>query len=191
MPDQNKSIKYKFLNYGKYFIKEIIPVTIGILLALYISNWNENRKNKNHINHISSSIDKELTETTEDIIANKTIQKSLIDTLDFYKNYDKISLFDILTKVDGIHMPTIKINSWKAISNSKIELMEYDKISALANIEEQKELLQTKIENLMNFIYPNTKETGIDKKELLKLMMLEIISPEVTIQQQIEGITLK
>jgi hypothetical protein len=67
--------------------------------------------------------------------------------------------------------------------------MEYDKISTLANIEEQKELLKIKSQNLMNFVYPNTKETSIDKKELLKLMMLDIISTEETIQKQIQGIT--
>ncbi|MDW5290710.1 hypothetical protein [Formosa sp. PL04] len=41
-------------------------------------------------------------------------------------------------KVNEMYIPTIKINSWKAISNSKIELMEYDKVSTLANIEEHK-----------------------------------------------------
>lgn len=41
----------------------------------------------------------------------------------------------------------------------------------------------------MNFIYPNTKETGIDKKELLKLMLLDIISTETGIQKQIDPIT--
>lgn len=185
---RKQKIKKRVLNYGKYFLKEIIPVTIGVLIALSINNWNENRKNKNYISQISSSIDKELNETTEDIIANKTIQKTLVDTLDFYKNDDKISLFDILKKVNGIHMPTIRINSWNAISNSKIELMKYDKISALANIEEQKEILKAKTQNLMNFIYPNIKETGIDKKELLKLMMLDIITTEETIQNQIDRI---
>jgi hypothetical protein len=175
----------------KALIIEIVPIIVGILIALWINNWNENRKDKNYINQISSSINKELTETTEDIIDNIASQKSLVDTLDFYKKDDKISIFDVVMKLNGIKIPTIKINSWKAISNSKIELMEYDKVSTLANIEEQKELLKTKSQNLMNFIYPNTKETGIDKKQLLKLMMLDIISTEITIQKQIEGITLQ
>ena len=173
----------------KAIVKEIVPIIVGILIALWINNWNENRKDKNYIDKISNSINKELTETTEDIIINVETQKSLIDTLDFYKNDDKISIFDVMMKVNGINMPTIKINSWKAISNSKIELMEYDKISTLANIEEQKELLKIKSQNLMNFVYPNTKETSIDKKDLLKLMMLDIISTEETIQKQIQGIT--
>ena len=88
-------------------------------------------------------------------------------------------------------MPKIRINSWKAISNTKIELMSYEKVSALANIEEQKKILNTKIENLMNFIYSNTKETGIDKKQLLKLMMQDIISTEKTIQNEINRIIKK
>ena len=191
MTDRKKSIQYKFSNYAKYLIKEIIPVTIGILIALYINNWNENRKNTNYINQISSSIDKELNETNEDIIDHIEIQKSLIDTLDFYEKNTKISILIAVKKAKGIHMPKIKINSWKAISNTKIELMSYEKVSALANIEEQKKILNTKIENLMNFIYSNTKETGIDKKQLLKLMMQDIISTEKTIQNEINKIIRK
>ena len=191
MTDQKKSIKHKFSNYAKYLIKEIIPVTIGILIALYINNWNENRKNTNYINQISSSIDKELNETNEDIIDHIEIQKSLIDTLDFYEKNTKTSILIAVKKARGIHMPKIKINSWKAISNTKIELMSYEKVSALANIEEQKKILNTKIENLMNFIYSNIKETGIDKKQLLKLMMQDIISTEKTIQNEINRIISK
>jgi hypothetical protein len=32
------------MSYLKYFTKEIIPVIIGILIALFINNWNEERK---------------------------------------------------------------------------------------------------------------------------------------------------
>ncbi|ADV48576.1 MULTISPECIES: hypothetical protein [Cellulophaga] len=30
----------------------------------------------------------------------------------------------------------------------------------------------------MNFIYSNTKETGVDKKQVLRLMLLDIINAE-------------
>ena len=132
-----------------------------------------------------------MNETNEDIIDHIEIQKSLIDTLDFYEKNTKISILIAVKKARGIHMPKIRINSWKAISNTKIELMSYEKVSALANIEEQKKILNTKIENLMNFIYSNTKETGIDKKQLLKLMMQDIISTEKTIQNEINRIIKK
>jgi hypothetical protein len=172
----------------KAFIKEIVPIIVGILIAMYINNWNENRKDQKYINQIYSSINKELTETNEDIIDKISIQKSFIDTLDFYLKDNKISLLDITIKTNGIYIPVIKINSWKAISNSKIELMEYDKISTLANIEEQKEILKMKAEKLANFFYSNTEETGEDKKEFMKIMMLDIINTEIPLQKGIESI---
>jgi hypothetical protein len=132
----------------KAFFKEIVPIIIGILIAIYINNWNEDRKDKNYINRISASINKELTETNNDIIDKLAIQERLIDTLDFYKKNSETSIIDIMMKVNGVSVPSIKISSWKAISNSKIELMEYDKISSLSNIEEQKELLTIKSNNL-------------------------------------------
>ena len=91
-------------------------------------------------------------------------------------------------KADGIHIPRIKLSSWKAISRSKIELLDYEKMSILVNIEEQKELLKSKTEHLINFIYPNIKKTGIDKKELIVIMMKDIIITEKGIQEEIQKI---
>jgi hypothetical protein len=175
----------------KAFFKEIVPIIIGILIAIYINNWNEDRKDKNYINRISASINKELTETNNDIIDKLALQERLIDTLDFYKKNSETSIIDIMMKVNGVSVPSIKISSWKAISNSKIELMEYDKISSLSNIEEQKELLTIKSNNLINFVYSNIKETGIDKKDPFKLMILDMISTEIGIQGEIMEITSK
>lgn len=172
----------------KAFVKEIIPVIVGILIALYINNWNENRKDKKYISQISSSINKELSETNKDLLDNIITQKSFVDTLNFYSRDNKISVLDITIKSKGIYIPAIKINSFKALSNSKIELMEYSKISALANIEEQKEILKMKTERLVDFVYSNTQETGKDKKEFMKLLMLDIISTEKALQKGIESI---
>ena len=95
---------------------------------------------------------------------------------------------DAIIKVKGIHMPIIKLSAWKAISNSKIELIEYDKISTLANIENQHELFIMKNENFLSFIYPNLNETTNDKKQTMKIMIKDIISTEKTIQEEIEKI---
>jgi len=134
--------------YIKAFSKEIVPIIIGILVALYINNWNENKKDEKYINQILSSMNKELIESNEDIKKKIPLQRALIDTLGFYKNNDRISIFDVMMKVNGIQIPKIRISSWKAISNSKIELLEYDRVSALTNIEEQKETLLLKTQYL-------------------------------------------
>ncbi|WP_289064352.1 hypothetical protein [uncultured Zobellia sp.] len=170
----------------KAFIKEIVPIIAGILIAMYINNWNEDRKDKKYINQIFSSINKELAETNIDITEKLGIHESLIDTVDFYLKNDSTSILEIIRKAEGIKIPSIRINSWKAISNSKIELIDYEKISALANIEEQKEILQIKSEYLLNFLYANTNETERSKKELLTILIKDIMVTEKMIQNEID-----
>lgn len=63
----------------KTFIKELVTIIAGILIALGINNWNENRKDKNYINQISALINQELAETNIDVTEKIEIQKSFID----------------------------------------------------------------------------------------------------------------
>ncbi|WP_073245012.1 hypothetical protein [Maribacter aquivivus] len=168
------------------FFKEILTIIVGILIALYINNWNEDRKDAKYINKIFVSMDKELKESNDDIKKKMPQQQTLIDTLGFYKKNDSISIFDVMMKVNGVQIPQIRISSWKAISSSKIELLEYERVSALANIEEQKELLLSKTQYLMNFLYPNIKDTSFDKKELIMFMMKDIMVTERDLQKEIE-----
>lgn len=131
----------------KGFIKEIVPVVVGILIALYINNWNEDRKERKYMDTILTSIHKELTDTKVDIDEKLKIQKSFIDTVDVYIKADTLTVLDLTLQANGISIPNIRINAWKAISNSKIELLEYDILATLADIEEGKELLNIKSEN--------------------------------------------
>ena len=65
----------------KQIIKDIIPVMIGILIALLINNWNEDRKEKKYLNQIFASINKELEESRIDLKENIPKQQVLIDSL--------------------------------------------------------------------------------------------------------------
>lgn len=169
-------------------IGEIIPVIMGILIALFINNWNEERKDKNYLNQIFSSIKQELEESKEDI--KRVIPKQLasIDTIGFYSNNEEISLYGIMMRGNGIHMPMIKTNSWTAIANSRIDLIEYEQLSTLANIQERKENLMLRIEKQTDFIFQNFEKTDRAKKIILQMMTLDIVNAEKTLQSQIENI---
>jgi hypothetical protein len=77
-----RNIRHKLLNEGKttsylkYAIGEIVLVVIGILIALQINNWNENRKQ-----HLTEKI--LLTSLKEDLSRNKEIIESNISGLNF------------------------------------------------------------------------------------------------------------
>ena len=168
-------------------IGEIIPVIVGILIALVINNWNEDRKDKEYLNQIFSSIKKELKESNADIKRILPIQLAMVDSIEIYLNDETTSLIDIILIGGGFHKPDIKINSWRAIANSKIELIEYEQLSALSDIEERKENLNSRIEKTFDFAFVNMQDTSREKKELLKMMTIDIINAEKRLFATIEA----
>ncbi|MBQ0737252.1 DUF6090 family protein [Aquimarina celericrescens] len=175
-------------NYFKDFIKNIIPVLLGVLIALWINNWNETKKDKEYINNFYSSLKKELGDTSKEITVRTPYQKILLDSLEFYSNNETIALLDVIEKAGGINGPLIKLNYWNALSNSKIELIKYNKLSILADIEEGNELLKYKRNKLVDFVYSNLTETGKKEKVILKIMMEELIRTQIEIQKDIQKI---
>ena len=157
-------------------IREIIPVIIGILIALFINDWNENRKDKKYLNQILSSIEKELDESNADIERVIPKQLATVDTIGSYMDDDEVSIYEIMMRSNGLHFPTIKTKSWNAIANSKIELIEYEQLSAFADIEERKENLNARNEKQVDFIFQNFENTEKAKKIILKMMILDIYS---------------
>lgn len=183
MPGNKRPVKHRLLNYGKYFIKEIIPVTVGILIALSIGNWNQNKKEQKYVDEVFSLIDSELEETLQGIDEILPIQESLIDTLQYYSNNQDISILQTVLKVGGIDVARIKTTAWNGMSSSKIELVDYNKMTSLSNIVEQKGMLDSKSSVMVNFVYENLNETDKNKKEILVLNMRDIMGTEKAIKE--------
>ena len=79
---QNLLNEGKTSKYFKYAIGEIVLVVIGILIALQINNWNEERKDQNKLLNIYRLISIDIDNDIEELQAN----------LDFYN--DKKSVFE-------------------------------------------------------------------------------------------------
>jgi len=172
-------------------IKDIIPVILGVLIALIINNWNEDRKDKKYLNQIFSSINEELEESKTGIENTIPRQKLLLDSLEVYLDDETVSLFEIMRKAGGIRFTTIKNNSWKAISNSKIELVEYEKISILSDIDEAKDILELQSEKLFDFLINNSEATSKGKKELFRMIVGNIMAIEKRLQSNIQELNEK
>ncbi len=78
----NSSNSQKKSNYLVYAIGEIVLVMVGILLAMQVNNWNENRKQTNEFNNILSTITQDLKRDT--LVAGLVIK--------YYQNIEKNSL---------------------------------------------------------------------------------------------------
>lgn len=174
------------MKYLRFIIKETVPVIIGILIALLINNWNEDRKDTKYLNKIFSSIEKELEESAKDIERVIPMQMASVDTIQKYLNNDKYSIYDITMISNGVNAPIIKTNAWKAIANSKIELISYDKLSVLADIEDSKENLRWRLEKQMDFMYQNMEQTDKAKKVMLMMIISDMVNAEKELLAEIE-----
>ncbi len=168
------------------FVREIIPVITGILIALFINDWNDKRKDKAYLDRMFSSMQQEFEESIGEIERAIPRQKAFADSLGVDLDNDELNLYDIMMKAGGIYTPAIKTNSWNAIANSKIELIEYDRLSELAGIEEWKENLHMRNDRLMDFLFANFEETDRAKKKMLRMMIQDIARSEARLKSNFE-----
>ncbi len=121
----------KTAKYFKYAIGEIILVVIGILIALQINNWNENRKLNEQRKELISNLITDFTTTNENIeIAIKKRESELNRMENFYgfiENEQTISI-DSLRKLAKIFFAEYNfkpnISSYnEAVSNGNLKLL--------------------------------------------------------------------
>ena len=115
----------KYLLYGTI---EVILVVSGILIALQINNWDENRKqsikNIELIDLLITDLDIKKNENQSDIEIGKFIEKGILSTLDYwYKNND-VDTTEIKRRINWIGADTYYFNnsspSYTRISNSPL-----------------------------------------------------------------------
>ena len=157
---------------------EIIPIVLGVLIALFLNNWKENYDDKRYLGHIEDSIAKEVRENKKSISSVLIKQQALLDTLERYLDVDSISLLVIVTKNNGFQMSTIRNASLKALMNAKIELIDLQTIANLTEIDELKQTLSIKMSKLMDYIYANLRSTKREDKELFSIHIMNVIDSE-------------
>ncbi|WP_282628666.1 hypothetical protein [Empedobacter sedimenti] len=180
-------MKEKIVSYSLKFIKDIIPVIAGILIALFIDNWNSSRKDKMYIDQVFITINNELKDTKTAIDENIPKQEALIDAFEKESDNPNMKVMNVVMNSKGIFMPQIKLNAWKSVSNTKIDLIEYKKINALSNIEDLKTILNNKVDFLMSFLYNNINATDRNTKQTFKMILQDILQTEITLQKYIDS----
>ena len=99
----------KTTRYFKYAIGEIVLVVIGILIALQLNNWNENRINSNKETTILANIHKEFKQ-------NKKQLDSVVGThKKVHRNCSNIiNLFPIVSKPEPAVLDSLSVYLWES-----------------------------------------------------------------------------
>ncbi|TYA58269.1 DUF6090 family protein [Formosa maritima] len=106
---QNLIMENKTSKYFKYAIGEIVLVVIGILIALQINNWNENRLKSNKETAILANIHKEFKQNKKQLDSVVGLHKKV------HSNCSKIiNLFPILSKPEPAVLDSLSVYLWES-----------------------------------------------------------------------------
>ncbi len=160
------------------FFREIVIVIIGILIALSINNWNENRNNEIFIDKALFAIEEEIKLNKTDM--NRIVQrhKETIDSVAMHLNNDKMSLRQIIEKSGGFQIAELKNIGIRFFISNKAELIDYEIISSLSEIEFLSEAVKMKTERLLNYLYDNMEGTNESAKYKFVIYLTDVVESE-------------
>ena len=128
---ENKTSKPAFAagRYFKYAIGEIILVVIGILIALQINNWNENRKERQQeqvlLKQLQSEFQSNLEQLDGKIELRKTMSDASLKLIDYIdhpekRQQDSIIKYLAITQIGPTFDPIIN----DLVSSGRIQLLQ-------------------------------------------------------------------
>jgi len=136
-----RKIRYNLMKTGKtgkyfkYAIGEIILVVIGILIALQINNWNENRKAKEKEIKLLIELKDDLLETKNDLLTDIEKAKQILNTTNsIYKAIIQDQISDITpfklstSYILETAMLFPKLSAYEAIQSEGITIISNDNL---------------------------------------------------------------
>jgi hypothetical protein len=125
--------KNKVIPYLKYAIGEILLVVIGILIALYINNWNEARKDRKKEKAILTELNKDFAKNLAQFNRLKKVYFSSLEASLKFQYYisqpDVISVKDSIGKYYYAGFNGVSYNPYNGVVESLIASGEYQLIT--------------------------------------------------------------
>ena len=169
MADDNKPLKY-----ARYAIGEIALVVIGILIALQINNWNEDRKTAKQeikiLNDLKNDLETNLNEISETYNSTSQRQMSSALILDYFKNTKPVD--DSLKKAFEKLEQDVLFN----IANTSYKFIESQGINSLSNDSLRIRVTEMYERHLTNIVTRENMNRQIVNQELIPLMQEHFVS---------------
>ncbi|GAA4280368.1 DUF6090 family protein [Gaetbulibacter aestuarii] len=190
-----RSIRQKLLREGKvssylkYAIGEIVLVVIGILIALSINNWNENRKEhkveRNMLLSIKEELKYSLNELKNDLETTEICEQATRNVYSYIQTNPKLvdSMYDDFYNLIAFDYSFPKTSAYQSLKSGNIEIIKSDTLRDLITYiyESGYKRLQLKIEtrrNAARLLFPYYQKHFVSK----------IITDSITHRKNIIGI---
>ena len=132
---QNLLLEGQTGKYFKYAIGEIVLVVIGILIALSINNWNEQRKENNNEQAILKRLEQEFLSNREQLLNKIQLRNNLIENcgrlLAYFDTPENAQRDSILVYLSSIQPPTFDPIQNDLVSSGNIEILKDEELKQL------------------------------------------------------------
>lgn len=160
------------------FFKEVIVVLIGVLIALFINEWRETRNNEKFVESVLEAVELDIKSSQEDL--EKVTKKHIrtLDSIALYLEDEERSILHIIQNVGGIQYASTKNISLNYMIANRAELLDYELISLLANVEQNSDLLNSKFDKLMDYAYETVEASDAKSKRIFIIHLSNVIDSE-------------
>jgi len=135
--------KGSIYSYMLYAIGEILLVVIGILIALGINNWNENRKDRIAEQQILQSLHEEFIQNKQILkVAMEGANKSITSCYDLMELMREVPTQKQIKLADSLIYLSIEHNAFNYSNNTFTEIVQAGKISMLLDNDLKSQLFE-------------------------------------------------
>jgi hypothetical protein len=163
------------------FFKEITIVVLGVLIAVSIGNYKEKIDNENYVEKTLLAIENEIILSKSEIDTVLIRHLKLFEKLENEFGENEPTIGEFVSSSGGFQIASIKNISLRFFISNKAELLEFELISQLLDIELKTTQLSNKTERLSNFAYEHVNER--DEQEFIKFayLLADVIDGEQTL----------
>ena len=164
---------------SKSIFLETVPVIIGILIAVVISNIQERYADKQYLKTTIKAIRTQNMENIDELQYALSRQNVLLDSLKTMLEDDKSTLFDAIGKGKGLYTPDLKSTTWQFLfENENHTLVSYDLINQLSEIEKYEELVKGYNESVKQILFDPDVFENPKMKKILRIWLSDFMAVE-------------
>ncbi len=179
-------MKTKFKDIKPYLI-EFIIVTAGVLIALFLSNYKENNQTRKYYITSIETINNEIETNYKDLKGTIEGHMNLLDTINKYRtNHITISEL-IINKGGGLSSTILSNSGLEFYKKNQLNSIDFEIMSELIRIENTINLIDTKMQKLMDFLYPNLFVDSEESKKLVIAQLRNLLNSESQLLNQYEN----
>lgn len=164
-----------------YLLQEIAIIVFGVLIAFSVENYKEKLDNERYIRTTLSAIENEIR------LSQKEVDTVLERHLALYKKLESAieekgeSLGEFVSGAGGVQAAAVKNISLRFFVSSKAELLDFQIISQLLDIEFQTKLLSQKMDRFADFAIDQINSKDPDTKIKFAYLLGDVIDGEQTL----------